>query len=148
MRRLIVVVTAFAVPLMTGACVKPPLSIVAAYPVNVTITCTGAGLQAAIDPYIAQVTEGDEVVWTLTPESTAEDFEIDKKDGLFKKWPYDDSPPYKGDKNKPAKAGKMKDGQVGKTFAYSITATCTTPSGEKRKVIIDPDMIIIRRMTS
>jgi hypothetical protein len=148
MRRLIVVVTAFAVPLMTGACVKPPLAITAAYPVNVTITCAGAGLKAEIDPYIAQVPEGDEVVWSLTPASTADDFEIDKKDGLFKKWPYDDSPPYKGDKNKPAKAGKMKADQVGKSFAYSITATCTTPTGEKRKVIIDPDMIIIRRNAS
>ena len=148
MRRLIIVVTAVAAPLMTGACTKPALTPRDVYPVNLTITCTGTGLQATIDPYIAEVKEGDVIEWRLSDASTAEDFEIDKKSGLFKKWPYDKGPPYKGKKNEPANAGPMKPDQVGKTFAYSVTATCTPTGGQPRKIIIDPDMIIIRRVAS
>ena len=146
MRRLILVVTIAAAPLMTGACTKPPLTPGAVYPVSVTITCQGDGMQASISPYIAKIPEGDVIEWRLTDTSSVASIDIDKKK-KYGSWPYDDGPPYNGTKERPAKAGPMKAGQADKKFGYTISGTCTT-GGETRKIIIDPDMIIIRRTQS
>lgn len=142
MRRLITVVTISTAALMTGACTKPALTPRAAYPVEVTVMCRGDGMQASISPYIAKIPEGDVIEWKLTDSSSVASIDIAKKK-KYGAWPYEDGPPYNGTKERPAKAGPMKSGQVDKKFGYTISGTCTT-GGETRKIIIDPDMIIIR----
>lgn len=132
-----------AVSLMTGACAKPVLEPGAVVPVSVSLTCADTGMQASISPYIVQIPEGDQVEWKLTDNSTVSEIEIDKKkDGS---WPYDGDLPYKGSKERAAKAGRMKSGLVGRKFGYTISGTCTSSGGEERRIVIDPDMIIIRR---
>jgi hypothetical protein len=146
MRRLILMGTIAAAPLVTGACTKPALTPRAPYPVEVTVMCRGDGMQASISPYIAKIPEGDVIEWKLTDSSSVASIDIAKKK-KYGSWPYDEGPPYKGTKENPAKAGPMKQGQVDRKFGYTISGTCTT-GGETRKIIIDPDMIIIRRTQS
>ena len=129
--------------LMTGACARPVLEPGALIPVTVSLTCADAGMQASITPYIVQVPEGDQVEWKLAEGSTVMELEIDKKPNGS--WPYDGKLPYKGGKDNPAKSGQMKGGLVGRKFGYTISGTCTSTGGEARRIVIDPDMIIIRR---
>lgn len=143
MSRPAVVACAAAMLVSSGACSKPVIEPRATIPVNVSITCTGTGMQASIDPYVVSVPEGDQVEWILAAASTVAEIEIDKK--RYMGWPYDGSLPIRGGKDNPPKAGRMKEGQVGRTFGYNISATCTSGDGQSRKIVIDPDMIIIRR---
>lgn len=145
MRRTVLVVCVAAVPLMTAGCTEKLLDPRATVEVAVNITCENNGVQASISPYIVEVYPGDVIQWTLT--GTATEFDIDKK--KFMAFPYGGSLPYKGDKEKPVKTGNMKSGvDYDKPYGYTVTAACTSSTGQVRRIIIDPDMIIIRRAQS
>lgn len=134
------------VSLITGACTRPLLEPGAVIPVTVSLTCADAGMQASISPYVVQVPEGDQVEWKIAESSTVSEIEIDKKQNGS--WPYDGALPYRGGRENPPKAGRMKGGLVGRKFGYTISGTCTSAGGEARRIVIDPDMIIIRRVAN
>lgn len=111
-------------------------------PVNVTITCTGDGVQFAISPYRVRLKVDDGVDWVLVNSPDVTEFSIDKK-GPGKPWPYTDSPPYRGGKANPAK-GRGMDPKADGTYPYTIAATCSPADGSQRYIVIDPDMIVVR----
>ena len=111
-------------------------------PVNVTITCTGDGVQFSISPYRVRLNVGDEVDWRLVNSPNVTEFSIDRK-GPGKPWPFTDSPPYRGGRANPAK-GRNMDPKADGTYPYNIAATCSPSDGSQRYVVIDPDMIVVR----
>lgn len=129
--------------LSSSACAKQTLAPAGLTQVSVGVVCTADTVQALIKPYAVRVEEGFQVEWVLTAESNATALEINRKKGSG--WPFDGSLPYKGSKQNPPKAGPMKGGQLDKRFQYDIIATCKDAEGNDRRILIDPDMIIIRR---
>ena len=110
-------------------------------PVNVTITCTGDGVQFSISPYRVRLNVGDGVDWRLVNSPNVTEFSIDRKAG--KAWPYTDSPPYRGGRGNPAK-GRNMDPKADGTYPYNVAATCSPSDGSQRYIVIDPDMIVVR----
>jgi hypothetical protein len=140
--RLYAVVACVAVAALTSAASsKQILDTNAVVAVAVQITCPGDSVQASISPYIAQVPQGAQIEWTLVNSPDVPEIQIDKKAG--KGWPYGNSLPYHGSAKNPAKGQSMHPNQAGKKFSYNITGTCTPEGQDPRRVVIDPDMIII-----
>ena len=143
MRHAALVVCVIAVPLIASACAQPSLEPLGVVPVEVSIRCVGAAVEASISPYVVEVPEGSQVIWNLTENSNVTGIEINRKKRLAA-WPYAGDLPYRGNRENPPKAGNMKSGQVGKRFSYNISGTCVA-AGQSRTIVIDPDMIIVRR---
>ena len=131
---------------MGAACSRPLPATGKVVPVSVRITCVGDTVNASIYPYIAQVPDSDGVAWSLVESPNVTEFEIGRKSNSA--WPYSGKTPVKGNREMPAQANGMKPGLVGRKFSYNISAVCAIPGGEPRKIVIDPDMIIIRRPQS
>lgn len=106
--------------------------------VKVTMRCDGDVLTATVNPYSLNVKEKHGVAWVLEAASNVEEIEIEAKDAL--KWPYDGQP-YKAKKNAAGKADKVKPNPKG-DHGYAISTECTY-GGKKKKIVIDPDIIII-----
>lgn len=147
MRRAVQLISVFCVILMGTGCSRPLPPSGKIVPVSVRITCVGDTVNASIFPYIAQVPDSDGVTWNLVESPNVTAFEINKKK-WNSAWPYSTRTPVKGDRERPAQASGMKAGLVGRKFSYNISAVCAIPGGEPRKIVIDPDMIIIRRPQS
>jgi hypothetical protein len=146
MRGKAIVVGASVAAITMIACVKPRIiNTTTVVPVDVTITCTGEGIQAFITPYTARLQPGDGIDWRLVASPNVQEISIDRKPG--RDWPYASSPPYRGQSGNPAKGRNMKSTARG-TYPYSISGICQPPGGSPRSVIIDPDMIIIRGETT
>ena len=145
MRRVLPLVSFCIIAIAGVACSSGTLPISGkVVPVSVRITCASDSMNASIFPYVAQVPDSDGVTWTLVESPHVTEFEIDKKK-WNSPWPYGDKPPVRGDRERPASANNMKRGLVGRKFSYNISATCTAPGREARRIVIDPDLIIIRR---
>lgn len=144
MRRIALYACLGVLSLSFSACAKQTLEPRGLVTVNVAVVCTADSVDISIKPYAVRVQEGDQVQWQLTAASNATEIEINRKKN-FASWPYDGPLPYKGNKQTPPKAGRMKEGQANKSFPYNIIGTCKDSEGRDRRIIIDPDMIIIRR---
>lgn len=110
--------------------------------VGVDIRCNpNNGVSFNVEPWSAQLAQGDTIAWQLNTNANAPDITITSKQT---DWPFTTSPPYKGNAAKPPKVKGMKPNQqVGKHYAYAITAVCTRADGTTNTVVIDPDMIIV-----
>ncbi|MDO8501191.1 MAG: hypothetical protein Q7S20_05070 [Gemmatimonadaceae bacterium] len=110
--------------------------------VDVSITCTGDGVQFSLSPWRASLREGDEITWNLASDPAISSITINKKQSA---WPFMTQPPYSGGHDKQPHAKGMKANQGGKPpFKYSVTGICTRAGGIADTVVIDPDMIIIK----
>lgn len=110
--------------------------------VAVDIRClAGNGVSFSLTPWKAELAPGDSIAWILSPDAGVPEITITSKQAA---WPYDDTPPYKGNAAKPPKLRKMKSSvKAGDKYSYAVTAVCTRADGTTSNVIIDPDMIII-----
>lgn len=131
-------------PLSFSGCAKQTLEPGNLVTVNVAVVCTADSVDISIKPYAVRVQEGDQVAWQLTAASNVTELEINRKK-RFASWPYDGPLPYRGTRENPPRAGRMKEGQADKSFPYNIIGTCRDSQGRERRIVIDPDMIIIRR---
>lgn len=113
-------------------------------PVAVDVRCTpNNGVTVSVTPWSAQLAQGEEIVWALDPNANVDDIMITSKQGPGT-WPFANSPPYHGNAGKPPKGSGMKPNQLGKRYAYAITAVCHRADGTTNTIVIDPDMIIVR----
>jgi hypothetical protein len=143
MRLMAIVLPVAVLAIGSAAMVRSePVQASTVVPVNVTITCTGDGVQFSISPYRVRLNVGDDVDWRLVNSPNVTEFSIDRKAGK-PAWPFTDSPPYRGGKDNPAKARRM-DPKADGTYPYNIAATCSPADGSQRYVVIDPDMIVVR----
>lgn len=147
MRRAIPLISLCCTIMMSAACSSSLPITGKVVPVSVRITCVGDTVNASIFPYIAQVPDSDGVTWSLVESPNVTDFEISRKK-WNSAWPFSTKTPVKGNRERSANANGMKPGLVGRKFSYNISAVCAIPGGEPRKIVIDPDMIIIRRPQS
>jgi hypothetical protein len=110
--------------------------------VAVDIRCLpGNGVSFSLTPWRAELAPGDSVAWNLSPDAGVPEITITSKQAA---WPYDDTPPYKGNAAKAAKLRKMKSSvKIGDKYSYAVTGVCTRADGTTSNVVIDPDMIII-----
>lgn len=114
--------------------------------VNVDIRCLpGNEVSINLKPWNVPLAIGDSVAWILNKDASVADITIMPKDPKdAKKWPYDDSPPYKGNAAKGPKLRKMKSTvKVGDRYSYNVSAVCQRADGSLNNIVIDPDMIII-----
>ena len=141
-----IVASALVVAIFAVGCAKPEfLAADRAIPVNVTIRCEGDSIVARIKPYSVRLanTDNDNEIaeWVLTDESNASEIEITKKGS--EDWPFDGPYPVKAKKNQPGKGTGVKKHKKGQySYEYAISALCVL-NGQARKVVIDPDIIII-----
>jgi hypothetical protein len=114
-------------------------------PVNVTIKCEGDSIVARINPYSISLPNSDQdrviAEWVLTPESNADQIDINKKGD--EDWPFEGTLPIEAKKTKPGKGTGIKKQKAGEyPYEYTISAMCVL-NGKAKKIVIDPDIIII-----
>lgn len=114
-------------------------------PVNVTIKCEGDSIVARVNPYSVKLTNTEankEIAeWILTSESNASEIEMTKKGS--EDWPFSGNYPVKAKKNQPGKGTGVKKHDKGQhSYEYAISALCVL-NGQAKKIVIDPDIIII-----
>lgn len=91
-----------------------------------------------VDPEQVHVRQGDAVAWRLADETNVVDFAISPKEKS--KWPYADTPPYRGGRSRRAVASRMKQKAKG-TYAYAVSVTCRV-DGHVFTVDLDPDVVV------
>ena len=140
--------------LLAAAAVAAPLAVRAAAPragaaapvaardtgmVTVYVSCAAdQNTMLRVDPEQVHVAQGDAVAWQLADTTNVVDFSITPKEKA--KWPYADTPPYKGGKRRPAVASRMKQKAKG-TYPYAVSVQCSV-DGRTFSVDLDPDVVI------
>ncbi len=112
--------------------------------VDVRIDClAGRGVSFSLTPWAIEVLQGDSINWRLDGSANVSEMQvIAKRNG---QWPFRRKPPYRSTKARPAGAQALDAAQNGRKYQYAVSAICTRDSVTADTVIIDPDMIIIRR---
>lgn len=109
--------------------------------VRVSLACNNKRLQIRVTPWSAHVGKPG-IVWL--PSASITEIRISKrKPG--RPWPFELSPPnkaYKGTPARPPRGRKLRPGNEGKTFPYTITLRFRDPAGRTRQAVIDPDMVV------
>ena len=111
--------------------------------VIVDVRCPGEKVDISVDPWTADMTQGDELEWVLATGADATELTITNKRGAGG-WPFSDAPPYRGGRTDRPRGRNMKPNQGGKRYRYNIELTCQSETGGPFEVVIDPDMIIKR----
>ncbi|HEX2722862.1 MAG TPA: hypothetical protein VHM24_08090, partial [Gemmatimonadaceae bacterium] len=112
--------------------------------VDIEVMCslTPDSIFVKVDPWTVQLSRNTpKVIWKLTNSSNATDIDIKAKTDTSP-WPFADRPPYSGQPKEKESKGAIV-GTKDQLYAYTIVATCPAGGGGTRKVVIDPDMIII-----
>lgn len=106
--------------------------------VEVDARCTGGGnTRITIRPWNLKIRQGDEVTWLLDRNANSSEITITPK---REAWPFASTPPYRGSKASPARAGNMRPNARGR-YAYSVSLICTH-DGVPDTVLVDPDIIV------
>ena len=114
--------------------------------VDVRVDClAGRGLSFSLTPWLIAVQPGDSVNWRLEFGSNVTDMDIvNRTPG--NQWPFLRKPPYRATRDSPAGARARDNSQGARSrYKYAVTAVCARSATESDTVVIDPDMIIIRR---
>ena len=140
MRSSAVVTSLVVAALSLVGCKKEFTAASKSIPVNVSVRCVGDSVFASIRPYSINVYDDEIVEWVLDSAATVGEIEINEKQSG--KWPFGGNLPYKAKKNEPGKGKDVLKSAKGQ-YEYVIETACTM-NGEPKKILIDPDMIIIR----
>jgi hypothetical protein len=113
-----------------------------AYTVSLDIRCPANGaVTTTVNPWRAQVAQGQDIEWTLQGQAQSDSFAIQPKRSGAQNWPYTNPGRRKGTKADRAGYGNMRAGQQGRRFRYNITLWCVR--GERiDTVVIDPDVVV------
>ncbi len=107
--------------------------------IDVDARCSGArNTRISVSPWNATVARGSNVSWVINAAANTDSILITPKNVTT--WLYNAAPPYKGRKNAPATASRMKPGVRGR-FAYSISLICRAGANVDT-ILIDPDIIV------
>ncbi|HVF38778.1 MAG TPA: hypothetical protein VM939_02685 [Gemmatimonadaceae bacterium] len=111
--------------------------------VMVDIRCLpGNGVSFSLAPWTVQLRQGETVDWVLHPDAGVSEISITPKQPA---WPFQETGPYRGNAANGPKARNMRAAQaIGARFGYNVNASCTRADGSTSRIIIDPDMIIVR----
>lgn len=117
----------------------------ALHQVHVRVDClAGDGISFSLTPWTTTVRAGDSINWNLDPGANVSEMEvITKRPGG--PWPFRRKPPYKVTKNHPMGAQALDDAHNDRRYQYAVSAICFRDSSNVDTVVIDPDIIIIRR---
>ena len=113
--------------------------------VDVRVDClAGRGVSFSLTPWTIDVAPGDSINWRLDQGANVTEMQIiSKMPG--NQWPFRRKPPYRSTKARPAGAQSLDNAQSGRRYKYAVSTICVRESTQSDTVIIDPDMIIIRR---
>ena len=113
--------------------------------VDVRVDClAGRGVSFSLTPWTIEVQQGDSINWRLDQGANVASMDIiSKMPG--NQWPFRRKPPYRSTKARPAGAQSLDNAQTGRRYKYAVSTVCVRDSTQADTVIIDPDMIIIRR---
>jgi hypothetical protein len=113
--------------------------------VNVRVDClAGRGASFSLVPWQVVVQPDDSVNWVLEFGANVSEMEIlNRTPG--NRWPFVSRPPYRVTKDRPIGARARQAGQSDRRYKYAVSAICVRSATESDTLVIDPDMIIIRR---
>ena len=113
--------------------------------VDVRVDClAGGGVSFSLTPWQIVVNPGDSLNWRLDQGANVSTIEIVAK-GQGNQWPFRRKPPYRATKANPVGAQALDNSQTGRRYRYAVSTVCVRDSVNVDSVIIDPDIIIIRR---
>ena len=113
--------------------------------VDVRVEClAGRGVSFSLTPWSIEMAAGDSINWRLEQGANVSEMEVIAK-GPGNSWPFKKKPPYRSTKSKPAGAQSLDTNQKGRKYRYAVSTVCVRDSVTSDTVIIDPDIIIIRR---
>lgn len=110
--------------------------------VNVVVNarCNGRNTtEITVRPWNVRIRQGDQLSWVLAGNANTSEITITQKDGGD--WPFEAGPPYRGTKNTPARATRMRSNAQG-TYKYNIQLICQSGSNQPDTVVVDPDVIV------
>lgn len=113
--------------------------------VDVRVDClAGRGVSFSLTPWVIEVGVGDSINWRLDAGANVTEMEVvTKQPGGA--WPFRRKPPYRATKVRPAGAQALDNAQSGRRYKYAVSTVCVRDSASSDTVVIDPDIIIIRR---
>jgi hypothetical protein len=138
-RHLVVYVAVFG---LTGMQLHRPTEAnqaAATVPVNVDVRCPDQSVQFSVNPWSAELRQGDEIEWVLSDSAQSSEITITSKQGG---WPFTNNPPYTGNRTNPPHGRSMKPNQAGRHFSYAIQLVCQRPGSSPDTVVIDPQIVI------
>lgn len=107
--------------------------------ISVDARCTGPrATRVTVSPWNTSLRQGDSVTWTINSAANTDSIVIAPKNSST--WPFLAAPPYRGRKNAPARAARMRPGARGR-YSYDISLVCRAGANSDT-VRIDPDIII------
>jgi hypothetical protein len=103
--------------------------------VRVNVRRSGTKVELSVDPWLAELKQGDTIEWQLAKDADTEELEITAR--LNNDWPFEDAPP-RASKGKPARAGSMRPHAYRELpYRYNVEFTCGG-----HRIVVDPEMII------
>ncbi|MES2523851.1 MAG: hypothetical protein V4617_14185 [Gemmatimonadota bacterium] len=107
--------------------------------ITVDARCTGPRTtRVTVSPWNTSLRQGDSVAWVINSAANTDSIVIAPKNSST--WPFLATPPYRGRKNAPARATRMRPGARGR-YSYDISLVCRA-GATADTVRIDPDIII------
>jgi len=111
----------------------------ATVPVKVDVRCPGQSVRFTVDPWTADLSQGDEIDWVLSDSAESNEITITSKRGG---WPFANTPPYRGNRTTHPRGRDMKPNQAGKRFSYAIQLVCLRDGSSPDTVVIDPQIVV------
>ncbi len=113
--------------------------------VDVRVDClAGRGVSFSLTPWLIEVNPGDSINWRLDAGANVTQMDVISK-SPGNAWPFRRKPPYRATKARPAGAQSLDNAQSGRRYKYAVSTVCVRDSVSSDTVVIDPDIIIIRR---
>ena len=128
-----------AATMMVSACQRPAEDPRVAFQqsatVNITANCTaGNQVDVVVDPWVLRMKKKGDVSFNTITTSGAV---IELTEKSADKWPFDQSPPFKGS----SKGNKIKDKKG--DYRYNVRIACAVgTTGDSVRVVIDPDIFV------